>query len=63
VYKACKDGSTETFAIKVVDLRKYSTSSREMLDSEVNILQSIDHPNVIKCYDVMLTSNNCYIVT
>lgn len=33
VYKARKDGSSEVFAIKVVDLKKYSTSNREMLES------------------------------
>jgi|JI6StandDraft_1071083.scaffolds.fasta_scaffold11740_3 serine/threonine protein kinase len=63
VYKCSKDGSNETFAIKVVDLKKYSASNREMLESEVSIVRQLDHPNIIKCYDVMLTSNHCYIVT
>jgi len=31
VYKARKEGSNEIFAIKVVDLKKYSNSNRDML--------------------------------
>jgi serine/threonine protein kinase len=46
-----------------VELKKYSASNREMLESEITILKSIDHPNIIRCYDVYLTVNNCYIVT
>jgi serine/threonine protein kinase len=34
-----------------------------MLESEVAILKQIEHPNVIKCFDVFVTCNNCYIVT
>lgn len=34
-----------------------------MLESEVSILKQLNHPNVIRCYDVFVTSNNCYIVT
>jgi serine/threonine protein kinase len=25
-------------------------------------MRSLDHPNVIKCYEVLKSCNNCYIV-
>lgn len=34
-----------------------------MLESEVTIVKTLDHPNVIKCHDVFITPNNCYIIT
>lgn len=27
------------------------------------ILKELNHPNVIRCYDVFTSKNNCYIVT
>jgi serine/threonine-protein kinase ULK/ATG1 len=63
VFKASNDMSNELFAVKVVELKKYSSSNREMLESEVSILRVMDHPNIIKCHDVYLTNNNCYIIT
>lgn len=34
-----------------------------MLDNEIKILKTLDHPNVIKCYDIYKTQTHCYIVT
>lgn len=34
-----------------------------MLESEIQILRTLDHPNVIKCYDIYKTHSHCYIVT
>lgn len=34
-----------------------------MLDNEIQILKSLDHPNVIKCFDIYKTASNCYIIT
>jgi hypothetical protein len=33
VFKASKDNSSDVFAIKVVDLKKYTVTNREMLES------------------------------
>ena len=63
VYKTKKDGSNETMAMKVITLKKQSSSSLEMLQEEINILRQINHANVIKCYDIFLTQQNCFIVT
>lgn len=29
----------------------------------MNILKTLNHPNVISCYDVIMSTHNCYIVT
>lgn len=34
-----------------------------MLDNEIQILKTLDHPNVIKCFEVHKTPTHCYIVT
>ena len=35
----------------------------ELLESEIGIIKSIAHPNLLYCEDVFITINNCYIVT
>ena len=34
-----------------------------MLDNEIEILKTLDHPNVIKCFDIYKTSTHCFIIT
>lgn len=34
-----------------------------MLTREINFLQMLNHENVIHCMDVLMTTNNCYIIT
>ena len=63
VYKTKKDGCGETMAMKVITLKKQSASNIEMLQEEINILREIDHMNVIKCYDIFVTQQNCFIAT
>ena len=50
-------------AMKVITLKKQSASNLEMLQEEINILREIDHTNVIKCYDIFVTQQNCFIAT
>ena len=49
--------------MKVITLKKQSASNLEMLQEEINILREIDHTNVIKCYDIFVTQQNCFIAT
>ena len=70
VYKAYAVGGmnavgegSETFAIKVIGLSKATPSSMELLESEIQILKMVDHPNIIKCYDIYKSKTHCYIVT
>jgi serine/threonine protein kinase len=34
-----------------------------LLNREIQLLRDIKHQNVISCLDVLMTANNCYIVT
>ena len=63
VYKTKKDNTHDTLAIKVVTLKKQSSSNLEMLQEEINILREISHKNVIKCLDIIVQPQICYIVT
>ncbi|TNJ30475.1 Kinase, NEK [Giardia muris] len=47
VYAAHKGG--RNVAIKVVSLGGYNVEGRELLRREVEILPSLDHPNIIRC--------------
>jgi serine/threonine protein kinase len=62
VYKGKKKDCNEEYAIKVIELKKYSSSNMEMLNNEIDILQSLHHPNIIRCYDIFKTPTKCYIV-
>ena len=35
----------------------------KLLQAEIDLLKVIKHPNVLNCYEVLSSSNNCYIVT
>lgn len=34
-----------------------------MLDNEITILKKLDHPNIIKCYEIVKTHYHCYFIT
>ena len=64
------DGSTQVWAarhrvrgddvaIKIISKRKYDPKA---LQNEVLILKRLDHPNVVKLYDLFETKNNVYLV-
>ena len=63
VYKGRKLGDDRDYAVKVIELKKYSNSNMEMLANEIRILKTLDHPNVIHCYDMYRVATKCYIVT
>jgi serine/threonine protein kinase len=33
-----------------------------MLESEINIMKKLNHPNIVKIFDVLLTINNAYVI-
>ena len=37
--------------------------SREMLDCEIEALTTLNHSNILKCYDVVRETSHCYIIT
>jgi serine/threonine protein kinase len=36
--------------------------ARDMLQSEIQAIRTLSHPNILRCYDVFTTVNNCYII-
>jgi serine/threonine protein kinase len=63
VYRGRSTKDNSECAVKVIELKRYSEQSLRMLDNEIQILKTLDHPNVIKCYDIYKTQSHCYIIT
>mmetsp|Transcript_4339 Transcript_4339/g.13122 ORF Transcript_4339/g.13122 Transcript_4339/m.13122 type:complete len:375 (+) Transcript_4339:232-1356(+) len=61
VYQGIDKTTLETFAIKVIDKGK-ADNEIEFIQRETRIMKTIDHPNVIKTYDVFDTKSNLYLV-
>ena len=64
VYRGTDNHTGGKVAIKVIDLRKLSEKTmQDLLESEIQIIKSLRHPNVLSCHNVYVTINNCYIIT
>ena len=63
VYLTSKQGSLDKYATKKID-KKFTSNPRakKYLDNEINILKEIDHPNIIKLFDVKETTQFYYLV-
>lgn len=35
----------------------------DLLYSEIEIVKTLRHPNILRCYEVFTSANNCYIIT
>ena len=64
VYLTSKRGSSQKFATKRID-KKFTMNpkAKKYLDNEIAILRAIDHPNIVKLYEVKETSTCYYLVT
>mmetsp|Transcript_16944 Transcript_16944/g.18999 ORF Transcript_16944/g.18999 Transcript_16944/m.18999 type:complete len:592 (+) Transcript_16944:244-2019(+) len=64
VHKAKKTGSTTTFAIKSISKTKIEESERtkENIITEINIMKILDHPYIIKMYEVYESENHIHMV-
>lgn len=40
-----------------------SPKLEELLQQEINIICGLDHPNIIRCHEVLKSTNHCYFVT
>lgn len=64
VYKGIRDNNkTVWYAIKIIKLKDMNLANIYLLNSEIAIIQQLDHPNIIKFVDVYYTQNHCYLVT
>ena len=57
---------SKVFAIKSVDRQAIETNAdlnvKTMFDTECQIMGKFDHPNILKLYERLQTSNNYYLV-
>ncbi|CAB3361411.1 Hypothetical predicted protein [Cloeon dipterum] len=53
----------ERVAIKVLDKNKLDQKTRKMLDREIETLESMNHPNIIRLYEVVETYTRIHLVT
>mmetsp|Transcript_549 Transcript_549/g.732 ORF Transcript_549/g.732 Transcript_549/m.732 type:complete len:422 (-) Transcript_549:4349-5614(-) len=55
--------SQEQFAIKILDKRKIKQDNLiENLRSEIRIMKSINHPNIVRLYEVLQSNSKIYLV-
>jgi serine/threonine protein kinase len=51
-------------AVKVVKLSSLTFQKlEELLEQEIAITRSLDHPNTIRCHEVLKSVNHCYFIT
>ena len=63
VYLSTKKGRKEYFATKKIDRKTADKPSfKKYFDNEINILKSLNHPNIVKLEEVKRSNNNYYIV-
>jgi calcium-dependent protein kinase len=57
-----KDSGTER-AIKVIDKSKWNSHENDAVVNEFNIVKDLDHPNLLKMYEMFEDPRHFYIVT
>jgi tRNA A-37 threonylcarbamoyl transferase component Bud32 len=64
VYKCTTQDNFDTqYAVKIIDKTKFGSLEKEHFRAEINILKMIEHPNIIKTYDIYETTQTISIVT
>lgn len=62
VYKGFNTKTDEMVAIKIIEKEILKKSLLERLYSEINLMYTLDHENIVKIYDHYENDENCYIV-
>ena len=62
VCKAVRKSDGEQFALKVIHLEKIDAGNREQLRSEIEILKSLDHPNIVKLFETFEHDSVLYMI-
>ncbi|CAD8090816.1 unnamed protein product [Paramecium primaurelia] len=64
VYKGQNIKTHQVVAIKVVSSQSYTTPiQKSLLKNEVAILLKIDHPHLLRVYEISQSANNTYIIS
>jgi calcium-dependent protein kinase len=53
---------SELYALKSIQLRLVQKEYLDELRNEISVLRSLDHPNIVKAYEVYETKHNIYVV-
>lgn len=62
VVKECKHRDTkQAYAMKIIDKSKLK-GKEDIVDSEILIIQSLSHPNIVKLHEVYETEANIYLI-
>ena len=63
VFLTSKAGTKELFATKKINISKVAEERYiKYLNNELFILKNVNHPNIVKLYDIKQTLNNYYLV-
>lgn len=63
VHEGIHKQSGKRYAIKVVEKSKLTSCNWEVVDNEIKILSTLDHPNVLKMYGHYFEPEKVYMVT
>ena len=62
VYKVRHKLSNQYRAMKIIQCKSSSENHSETINKEINILKSLDHPNILKVYEFYLSEKYVYII-
>ena len=62
VFLGSKKGSTLKYLIKKCDISKLTTEIKKYFDNGISILKDINHPNIIKIYEVKEKGKYIYVI-
>ena len=64
VYKAMNKLESKYYAIKTLNFKNISSKERSLIETEINLLQELKHPNIVLYKESFLDNNqNLNIVT
>jgi len=62
VSKTVTSNHSEMYALKSIQLRMVQQEYLDELRNEISVLRSLDHPNIVKAYEVYETKHNIFVL-
>lgn len=63
VYKGINKEDGSNVAVKIMKMKGLTQQDKDDLEQEIKSLQQLNHPNIIKLWNVYKERSHCYIVT